>query len=196
MSSDIIAAVEPVVAAFAVLGVSYRIGGSVASSALGVPRSTLDVDLVCDLRAAQVPRLVTSLEDAYYADADMMREAIRFESSFNLVHLATMLKVDVFVHKSTPWDIEAFSRKIRRPLDLAGTGPEFDVTTAEDIVLHKLAWYRLGGGVSERQWRDVVGVIAVQAKSLDRAYLMRWAPSLGLADLVERAFEEAGPGPR
>ncbi len=192
MPSDIIAAVEPVVAAFEVLGVSYRIGGSVASSALGVPRSTLDVDLVCDLRLPQVSHLVAALEDAYYADADMMREAIQGESSFNLVHLATMLKVDVFVRKSTPWDIEAFSRKVRRSLDTTGTSPEFDLTTAEDIVLHKLAWYRLGGGVSDRQWRDAVGVIAVQAASLDRPYLVRWASSLGLSDLLDRAFAEAG----
>ena len=192
MPSDIIAAVEPVVAAFEMLGVSYRIGGSVASSALGVPRSTLDVDLVCDLRLPQVSRLVAALEDSYYADADVMREAIQAESSFNLVHLATMLKVDVFVRKSTPWDIEAFSRKVRGTLDTTGTGREFDLTTAEDIVLHKLAWYQLGGGVSDRQWRDAVGVIAVQAQSLDRTYLTRWASSLGLADLLERAFAEAG----
>lgn len=135
---------------------------------------------------------MAALEDTYYADADMMREAINEEASFNLIHLATMLKVDVFVCKSTPWDIEAFSRKVRRSLDLTGDGPEFDLTTAEDIVLHKLAWYRLGGGVSERQWRDAVGVIAVQADILDRRYLMRWVSSLGLSDLLGRAFAEAG----
>lgn len=194
MSGDIIAAVSPVVAAFEALGVSYRIGGSVASSALGVPRSTLDVDLVCDLRLGQVEAFVAALARDYYADGDMAKDAIRSESSFNLVHLATMLKVDVFVRKSTPWDIEAFARKIRRPLDVSADGPEFDLTTAEDIVLHKLVWHRLGGGMSERQWRDVVGVIAVQAQALDRAYLVRWAASLGLAEALERAFAQAAAG--
>jgi hypothetical protein len=194
MSSDIIAAIGPVVAAFETLGVLYRIGGSVASSALGVPRSTLDVDVVCDLQLRHVPPLVAALQEAYYVDGDMMRDAIRNESSFNLVHLSTMLKVDVFVRKSTPWDLEAFSRKIRRPLDVAADGPEFDLTTAEDIVLHKLAWFRLGEGVSERQWRDAVGVIAVQGQALDRAYLMRWAASLGLGELLDRAFAEAQAG--
>ncbi len=191
ISGDIIAAVGPVVAAFETLGVSYRIGGSVASSALGVPRSTLDVDLVCDLPFGKVAPFVAALDRDFYADGDMMTDAIRNQSSFNLVHLATMLKVDVFVRKSSPWDLEAFARKIRRPLDASADGPQFDLTTAEDIVLHKLSWYRRGGGVSERQWHDAVGVIAVQAQALDRAYLMRWAGSLDLGDLLERAFAEA-----
>lgn len=111
MSSDILAAVSPVVAAFEALGGSYRIGGSVASSALGVPRSTLDVDLVCDLQIRHVARFVAAPEASYYADGDMMKDAIRSESSFNLVHLPTMLKVDVFVRKSTPWDLEAFRER-------------------------------------------------------------------------------------
>ena len=162
-----------------------------ASSVFGVPRSTLDVDLVCDLRLGQVGGLVAALQDSYYADADMITDAVHAESSFNLVHLATMLKVDVFVRKSTPWDVEAFSRKSQRALDLTGTGRMFDLTTAEDIILHKLAWYRSGGEVSERQWRDVAGVIAVQGSSLDRDYLTRWALSLGLTDLLERAFSGA-----
>jgi hypothetical protein len=144
MSSDIIAAVGPVVTAFAALGVSYRIGGSVASSALGVPRSTLDVDLVCDLQIRHVGSFVAALQESYYVDGEMVKDAIRNESSFNLVHLPTMLKVDIFVRKSTPWDLEAFTRKISRPLDASGDGPEFDLTTAEDSILHKLAWYRLG----------------------------------------------------
>jgi len=194
MSNDILAAVSPVVAAFEAVGVSYRIGGSVASSALGVPRSTLDVDLVCDLQIRHVAAFVAALEASYYADGEMMKDAIRTESSFNLVHLSTMLKVDVFVRKSTPWDQEAFSRKIRRPLDASSDGPEFDLTTAEDIILHKLAWFRLGEGVSERQWKDAVGVIAVQAETLDHAYLLRWAVSLGLRDLLDKALAEAQAG--
>ena len=68
------------------------------------------------------------------------------------------------------------------------------MTTAEDIVLHKLEWYRLGGGVSERQWQDVLGVFRVQGATLDRAYLERWASDLGVADLLARAIREATAG--
>jgi hypothetical protein len=185
--SDITAAVQPVVEVFESLGVTYRLGGSVVSSALGVPRSTLDVDLVCDMRPAHIAPFVARLEHDYYVDADMIADAIRRRGSFNLVHLTTMLKVDVFVRKDDPWDVMAFSRFVRKPLDVGANAREFDLTTAEDIILHKLAWYRLGGGVSERQWHDVLGVIAVQRSALDWSYLEQWADALGLRDLLERA---------
>lgn len=192
-TNDIVAAVGPVVEAFERIGVAYRIGGSVASSALGVPRSTLDVDLVCELDAGRVSAFVAALDADYYVDGDMIRDAILRRASFNLVHLATMVKVDVFIRKNGPWDVAAFARVVRRPLDTAPGARAFDLTTAEDIILHKLEWYRLGGGVSERQWKDVLGVIAVQRPALDLDYLGRWAATLGLDDLWTRALAEAEP---
>ncbi len=189
--NDIVAAVQPVVDALESLAVVYRLGGSVASSAHGVPRSTLDVDLVCDLPAGRIAPFVAKLERDYYIDADMIADAIRRRASFNVVHLATMVKVDVFIRKDQPWDVEAFSRSVRKPLDVAPGAREFDLTTAEDIILHKLGWYREGGGVSERQWHDVLGVIAVQRAALDWPYLERWASALGLGGLLDRARREA-----
>ena len=188
---DLVAALQPFVEALESLGVAYRLGGSVASSVLGVPRSTLDVDLVCDLRPGQIAPLIAKLERDYYIDADMIAEAIARRASFNVVHLATIVKVDVFIRKDAPWDVEAFSRSVRKPLDVAAGAREFDITTAEDIILHKLGWYREGGGVSERQWLDVLGVIAVQRTVLDWPYLERWATTLGLRDLFDRARREA-----
>lgn len=190
MKSDIVEAVEPVVDALVSLGVDYRIGGSVASSALGVPRTTLDVDLVCRLRPRDVASFVVVLEGAYYVDGDMIRDAIRREASFNVIHLATMIKVDVFIAKSRPWDQVAFARHMQKPLDVEAGARAFELTTAEDIVLHKLEWYRLGGEISERQWGDVLGVLSVQGGSLDLDYLRKWASNLGLAALLERALQE------
>jgi hypothetical protein len=192
MSSDVVRALEPVVDALEKLGVPYRIGGSVASSALGVPRSTLDVDLVCALALEHVDAFVTALAPAYYVDADMIRDAITRRSSFNLIMLDTMTKVDVFVHRGGLYDREAFARVVRMSLE-PGTR-EFDLVTAEDVVLRKLDWYRQGGGVSERQWQDVIGVLRVQAGALDLAYLEKWAALLDVAPLLHRAFAEAkGP---
>jgi hypothetical protein len=68
------------------------------------------------------------------------------------------------------------------------------VASAEDTVLTKLEWYRMGSEVSERQWRDVLGVLKVQAERLDLAYLRRWAAALGVADLLEQALSQAGQG--
>ncbi|CAN5924798.1 hypothetical protein BH11MYX4_BH11MYX4_53830 [soil metagenome] len=186
--NDVVEALEPVVEALEQLGVRYRVGGSVASSALGVPRSTLDVDIACELALAHVARFVAALSERYYIDADMISDAIRRRSSFNLVHLATMLKVDVFVRKDRAFDRQSFERVTRKPLDVAPGARSFDLTTAEDIILHKLEWYRLGEEISERQWLDLVGVLKVQAEAIDLAYVRHWATVIDVADLVERAI--------
>ena len=189
--SDIVAALEPVVDALEALGVRYRVGGSVASSALGVPRSTLDVDVACELRQQHVGALVAALIADYYIDEDIIRDAISRESCFNVIHLATMLKVDLFVRRSRPFEDVAFERTVRRSLDVAMGAREFDLTTPEDIILHKLEWFRAGGRVSDRQWHDIVGVLAIQRGQLDREYLERWAEELGVADLLARALSDA-----
>ena len=193
-TNDVLSALEPVVDALDALGVRYRIGGSVASSAFGVPRSTLDVDVACELRLHHVSSFAARLIDTYYLDEDMIGDAIRRQSCCNLIHLATMLKVDLFVRRDRPFEDAAFERTTRRPLDPAPGAREFDLTTPEDIVLHKLEWFRAGGGVSERQWRDAVGVLAIQRDEIDRTYLQRWANALELGDLLSRALVEADSG--
>lgn len=185
--NDVTRALVPVVDALTAAGVTYRVGGSVASSALGVPRSTLDVDVVCAMREEHVEPFVKALANDYYVDGDMIREAIRTRASFNVIHLATMVKVDVFINKGDAFSRASFARRTRKPLDDAPDAREFDLTTAEDIILHKLAWYELGGRISERQWNDVVGVIRVQGSALDWAYINEWAKALGLEALIAKA---------
>ncbi len=172
------------------LGVSYAIGGSFASALHGVMRATMDADLVADLRLEHTDPLAQALGNAFYADVEMMRDAVRRHSSFNLIHLETTFKVDVFVAKPRTFDR---SQLARRQLYLLSEDPEryAYVTSAEDIILSKLEWYRIGGEVSDRQWRDVLGVLKVQGDRLDRDYLRRMATELKVADLLERAFGEA-----
>jgi hypothetical protein len=190
MLTEQIAATMTVADALDTLGVSYAIGGSFASALHGVMRATMDADLVADLRMEHIEPLVRVLGDAFYADAEMMRGAILHHSSFNVIHLETMFKVDVFVAKPRAFDR---SQLARRQLLLLSEEPERRayVASAEDVVLSKLEWYRMGDETSDRQWRDVLGVLKVQGDRLDRDYMRRMASGLRVSDLLERAFEEA-----
>ena len=188
-ASDLVSALRPVAEAFAALGVTYYIGGSVASSAHGVARASLDADVVATLEPQHVDPLIGLLEDSYYLPAARLRQAVTDRSSFNLIHLATMFKIDVFVSKGRPFDREAATRARAEALDEAAESPRFPVASAEDTVLAKLEWFRRGGETSERQWWDIIGILRVSAHA-DREYLQRWAASLGVADLLERALAD------
>jgi len=192
-TSDLVTALGPVVDVLDSLGVAYFVGGSVASSAHGVPRASIDVDVVADLEPQHVVPFVARLVETYYVDEGRVRAAVEARRSFNLIHLSTMFKVDVFVSKGRPFDREALHRAQLAPLDDGPEARHFRVASAEDAILAKLEWFRAGGEVSERQWSDVVGVLRMGAK-IDREYLERWATALGLGDLMARALDESSHG--
>ena len=175
-------------------GLRYVVGGSVASSLSGEPRSTLDVDLVVAMRAGDVEPLLAALGDDFHADAEAVHRAVRRRSSVNVFHHATSTKVDLFVLGGSPLDERAMSRRVR--VRVAADPDRFlYVYTPEDILLQKLRWYRLGGEVSDRQWRDILGIISVQDRALDDAYLQSGAVLLAVTDLLDRALQEARPAP-
>ncbi len=173
------------------VGVPYAVGGSLASSLHGVMRSTFDVDIVADMREEHIQPLVAALSKEFYVDDEMMRDALRRRSSFNLIHYETAFKVDIFIRKMRPFDQMQLER---RKLSVIVADPEQSVyvISPEDTILAKLEWYRLGGQVSEQQWRDVLGILKVRAGELDLAYLRTWARELQVTDLLERALNEAG----
>lgn len=170
--------------------IPYLVGGSMASALYGVARSTLDADIVADIRLEQVRELVSSLGADFYADEEMIRGAIEHRSSFNLIHFETMFKVDVFIRKDRPFDQMQFKRRVEQVF-AAEPEQKAYMTTAEDIILAKLEWYRLGNEISDRQWRDILGVLKVQTGRLDMDYLHNWAVELDVADLLQRALKES-----
>ena len=183
--------VQRLIETFDRLGIAYLVGGSVASSVVGVERATQDVDFVVVLLEAQVEALTLALADEFYADADLLRDAILHNSSANVIHLPTMIKADLFISPDTAFAHSQMERRLRLPL-LGDSAPLVCVTSPEDMILQKLRWYRLTDERSEKQWGDVQGIFLIQQAALDQSYLTDWAKELELTDLLMRAREEAG----
>jgi hypothetical protein len=170
------------------LGVSHAVVGSLASSLHGIPRSTNDVDIVAALGAQHAEPLAAALEAEFYVDADMIRDAVAHASEFNVIHLGTMFKVDIFVPDRT--SRAQLDRAAMVAVDAEGT-VVLRVASPEDTIAHKLSWFRSGGETSDRQWQDVLGVVAVQGATLDVEYLRKAADALAVRDLLEKAILEA-----
>jgi hypothetical protein len=179
-----------VVIVFEKLNIPYLVGGSLASAVHGVIRATVDTDIVADIHPESVDELTRLLEGEFYIDPEMILDAIEHQSSFNIIHLETMFKVDVFILKQRSFDLNQMHRRF--PQIISDESPQsVYFTTAEDIILAKLEWFRSGGEVSERQWSDILGVLRVQGNRLDMDYLHQWANELVVSDLLLKALREA-----
>ena len=171
------------------LDIPYHVGGSLASSVHGIPRQTNDVDLVADIPLSLATTLEQRLKDHFYIDADMIRRAVRTSRSFNLVHFGTGFKVDIFALGQNAFDYSEFSRHALHHLDELSRS--LMVKSPEDTILRKLEWYQLGGGTSDRQWNDLLGIVKTQGSRLDQEYLHQWAPQLGVAEFLEKLLQES-----
>lgn len=187
---DLTPALSLIVEAFDKLEIDYYIGGSVASSVYGIPRTTIDIDVVVDLNGSHVEPLCMMLEDSYYIDKDVFRRSLERSSSFNIIHFETMMKIDIFVLKKRSFDRVAFQRRKLDTLDPGEDSAKYYFSSPEDIILNKLEWYKMGGQVSERQWSDLIGVLKVQGRSLDMEYIKKWGEELEVADILDRALAE------
>lgn len=190
-ATNILMVLKPFIKVLDDLSISYYIGGSIASSVFGLPRSTMDIDIVADIKLLHIPRLKAQLENEFYIDEDMIRDAINRISSFNLIHLETAMKIDVFIQQQDIYQKSAKNRRKKDTIVENDKSSEFYFSSPEDIILNKLKWYEMGSRISERQWLDVLGVIKVQGNSLDKEYLKSWAEVLCLYKLLVEAFREA-----
>src|SRR5690348_5395118 len=171
--------------------IPYMIGGSGASSVHGLTRTTGDIDMVANIGADDVQSLVTELHSDFYIDEQQVRTAIEHSRSFNVIHYRSSYKFDIFPLTADRYQQVQFGRRrVEASSVFTGALLELAVSSPEDVILSKLRWYRQGGGVSDQQWNDVLGVIAVQRDKLDLPYLRQWARYLDLSDLLERALTE------
>ena len=193
--TPVLAAMIPVIETLDRLAIDYYIGGAVASLAHGIYRTTADVDIIAEIPAELVQAFVQSLQETYYVDADMIQDAIKHRSEFNVIHLDTMFKVDIFLPKRRPFDQAVRQRVQKSELKILEERSVFNMESPEDVILTKLEWYKMGAGVSDRQWSDILGVLKVQRQQLDLEYLRHWAAEIDVAGLLTRSLHQAGfPG--
>ena len=192
----LLSVIRPVVSTFERLEIPYYLGGSVAAIIYGLPRSTLDADLSASLVATHVPQLVAAWEDDFYVSGPMIREAIQRHSCFNLIHLKSAYKVDIFCSHAQAFQQSVLARRRRDSLVSGEDELTLDVASPEDLILHKLVWFRKGNETSERQWLDILTVLKLQAEAIDAAYIAEWAATLNVLDLWERIRHEAQTGDR
>lgn len=174
------------------LSVAYLIGGSLASTLYGMVRTTQDSDIVAEMRPEHLQPFVSALQDEFYVDDEMIAESIQRHSSFNLIHRETMFKVDIFIPRPRPFLQSQLARAKKQTFTFEAASPvSAKFASPEDTILSKLEWYRMGGEVSDRQWRDILGVLKTRAGELDLDYLRKWANELKVNDLLERALKES-----
>lgn len=188
-NSDAIEVALAVARAVEKTGGAYFVGGSLATSLQGEPRSTNDIDMVVRLPLGRLAAFAEALGDDFEVDLDMLRDSLRQGTCCNVFYLPRITKIDLFPLGDEPFDQSEFAR--RRPFVIRPDGVSLVLKSPEDSVLRKLLWFVAGGGVSERQWRDVVQMLWINHATLDVDYLDEWATRLGISDLLARARAEA-----
>jgi len=168
-------------AALEAAGIPFMIVGSFASGAYGSLRTTRDIDIVIEPTRATLDTFLGALDlDRFYVDADAAHDALRRRSMFNVIDIESAWKVDLVIRKDRAFSIEELAR--RAPRSIASV--ELPTATAEDTIIAKLEWAKLGA--SERQLADVREILLVHRTDLDFAYIARWVAELGLHDEWQR----------
>ena len=149
-----------------------------------------DSDIVAEMRSEHLQPFASALQDEFYVDDEMIANSIQHKSSFNIIHRESMFKGDVFVPRPRPFLQSQLARAQRQTFTFVSEiGAKF--CSPEDTILAKLEWYRMGGEVSERQWRDILGILKTRAGALDLVYIKKRAGELEVDDLFEHAVKES-----
>ena len=165
--------------------IPYMVAGSMGSSVHGRPRATQDADVVIDPTEDQLGSFLALLGQDYYVSRDTALDAFHRRTMFNIVDLAGGWKADLILRKDRPFSHQEFER--RRQIE--AMGQRLWVVSPEDTILSKLEWMK--GRQSDVQYSDVLGVAVAQWGTLDLAYLRRWAPQLGIENMLTRLLKEA-----
>ena len=162
------------------VGIDYMLTGSLAMNYYAQPRMTRDIDLVVALAESDKLPLSRLFQAEYYIDPESVAEAVDSGSMFNLLHLESVVKVDMIVRKDSPYRIQEFERRQRVNIG------DFQlwIVSKEDLILSKLVWASLSN--SELQLNDVRNLLLT---GVDEDYLQRWVGELSVTSLLEKCCE-------
>lgn len=170
MGNELFQFLEIIIKGLETCGVRYAIGGSIASSHYGEPRSTLDVDIAIHLTHEQTDAFIQFFSNkGLYIFPESVEKAARQGGDFQIIDGNTAFKTDFYATKPsmTPQQQRIFDRAQQRIYDEAGHSAFF--MSPEDVILTKLEWYMLGK--SDKHLHDIGGIIKTQQKRLDYAYI-------------------------
>ncbi|MGK7933931.1 MAG: hypothetical protein AB4041_21215 [Microcystaceae cyanobacterium] len=196
LNSKSIMLTDPISLALTVAGIleeleiPYLVGGSLASTLFGEPRSTQDIDLIIDLELDKINLFINAFTPQFYLSESAIQEAIQSQSSFNLIDTDSLGKVDIFILKQRPLNQTEFKRR-QKLIVQENPAKSLYVSTPEDAILQKIIWYKMTNQ-SDKQWRDILGIIKLQDSKLDRVYLQKWAAELNLLPELNLAFSQSG----
>jgi hypothetical protein len=149
----------------------------------------MDIDLVVRIGILHAEKLVAALGPDWYAEPQQIRQAIQAGRAFNVIHMPTAWKIDLFPAQSEFHESE-MQRATLEPITIDGEAVVCPVSTPEDVLVAKLRWYKDGGQVSDRQWGDITGVLRVNP-DLDLEYVRLWAGRLRVTELLDKALAES-----
>jgi len=165
------------------LDIPYIVTGGIAVFVWGRPRFTDDIDIVVELKAEKIDQLAKELlkvSKASYADANMMRDALRHQGEFNFIDGATGVKVDFWISKEDEFNRNRFTRKVTKKI----LEKDISFISPEDLILAKLRWQQISP--SSKQLEDVESIFKISGEKLDREYLAKWAVRLGVQDIYSQ----------
>jgi len=164
------------------VGIPYMVTGSMAMAIYSIPRMTRDIDLVIETTLEDINKIVGLFSDDCYIDQNSVREAVHTHGMFNIIHNEWVIKADFIIRKEEDYRKEEFSR--RQKIDIENIA--ISVVTAEDLILSKLVWGE--GSRSDLQFHDAHQMIST-VEGLDWKYMIKWATSLGIEDILQKAKE-------
>lgn len=163
------------------LGIPYMIGGSVAAMAYGVPRLTLDMDVIVDMDFEQAKVFASSLGSEYYVSLESIQEAIETRGHFNIIQSEVGIKVDFYVLSEDEFSREEFKRRRKEALDQEKMAV---FATPEDTLIKKLEWFKMGE--SQKHLEDIRGMLKISGGKLDLKYIDKWTIKMGLYDIWQK----------